>query len=606
MRDFQSVQSHRDYLISIIHSRRSRRQKGIVVNFEAGDFDLDVELFKIGNGSLGGKARGLAFMANLLQRVSEIHEKYPKVRLSIPQSLVITTEGFDTFLAENDLKRFATRDAADEEVTEAFHKAAFPQPIADDLRAYLARVTYPLAVRSSSLLEDAKFRAYAGLYRTYMLPNDHASLDVRLKQLIAAIKLVYASTYFQSPKAFSRRVGHRTEEEKMAVIIQQLVGEHCGRHFYPAISGAAQSYNYYPFGAHEAGRRDRHHRPRPGQDRHGGGKGAALLSPPSAGPAPAFDGRRHPGQLPAVFLQPQTGRPLPGARDQRGCQPRKARGGDGRRRPAGEGLLRVFPARREPHPRNLRPGRLCRADLFRGAEVRPFSAGADARRRARPGPGGHRQPRGARVLREPEAVHRRPAGVRPAPAATDDGPRRTRAGGHRPRRDRRRAFCTSSQALGNGEKTEIADIVFVKPEAFDVGRTLEIAREIGQLNAALMAEQRKYLLIGPGRWGSADRWLGIPVSWAEICGVGAMVETTAAELKADPSQGSHFFHNITTLDITYCTVNPEKGDRLDWAWIAAQPRAAETRYVARVRLPHPFVIKADGRSSRCVMFVKEG
>jgi hypothetical protein len=121
-----------------------------------------------------------------------------------------------------------------------------------------------------------------------------------------------------------------------------------------------------------------------------------------------------------------------------------------------------------------------------------------------------------------------------------------------------------------------------------------------------MAEQRKYLLIGPGRWGSADRWLGIPVSWAEICGVGAMVETTAAELKADPSQGSHFFHNITTLDITYCMVNPDKGDRLDWAWIGSQPRAAETHYVARVRLTEPFVIKADGRSSRCVMFVKEG
>ncbi len=172
--------------------------------------------------------------------------------------------------------------------------------------------------------------------------------------------------------------------------------------------------------------------------------------------------------------------------------------------------------------------------------------------------------------------------------------------------EERRAFCVSSQALGNGEKTEIADIVFVKPEAFDVRLTPQIAREIGQLNAALMATQRKYLLIGPGRWGSADRWLGIPVSWAEICGVGAMVETTAAELRADPSQGSHFFHNITTLDITYCTVDPEKGDRLDWAGFVARPRAAETPHVAHVRLPQPFVIKADGRSSRCVMYVKDG
>jgi hypothetical protein len=168
-----------------------------------------------------------------------------------------------------------------------------------------------------------------------------------------------------------------------------------------------------------------------------------------------------------------------------------------------------------------------------------------------------------------------------------------------------RAFCASSQALGNGEKTDIADIVFVKPESFDVRRTPDIAHEIGQINAGLVHAQRKYLLIGPGRWGSADRWLGIPVSWAEICGVGAMVETTAPELRADPSQGSHFFHNITTLDITYCTVIPETGDRLDWAWLGSLQRQAETRHVAHVRLDGPFVIKADGRSSRCVMYVRD-
>jgi hypothetical protein len=167
-----------------------------------------------------------------------------------------------------------------------------------------------------------------------------------------------------------------------------------------------------------------------------------------------------------------------------------------------------------------------------------------------------------------------------------------------------RAFCVSAQSLGNGEKSDIADIVWVKPEAFDVRRTPEIAREIGRLNAALTRQGRRYVLIGPGRWGSADRWLGVPVSWAEICGVGAMVETTAAELKADPSQGSHFFHNITTLEITYCTVDPEKGDRLDWAWLGALPREAQTDFVAHARLPQPFVIKADGRSSRCVMFVR--
>jgi hypothetical protein len=168
-----------------------------------------------------------------------------------------------------------------------------------------------------------------------------------------------------------------------------------------------------------------------------------------------------------------------------------------------------------------------------------------------------------------------------------------------------RAFCTSSQALGNGEKADLADIVFVKPDAFEVGRTLEVAREIGQLNAGLTAAGCRYLLIGPGRWGSADRWLGIPVSWADITSVSAMIETTAPDLKVDPSQGSHFFHNITTLDITYCTVNPDAGDRLDWEWLTAQPRVSETRFVAHVRLPRPFVIKADGRTSRCVMMAEE-
>ena len=189
------------YLISLIGSRRSRRQKGVVANFEAGAFDLDTEFFKIGKGSLGGKARGLAFMGNLLQRVRDIHRKLrdrPAVhppdarghhrRPSTPSSRKTTSSASPP------------SEAADEEVAEAFRSATFPQPIADDLRAYLARITYPLAVRSSSLLEDAKFRAYAGLYRTCMLPNDHPSLDVRLRQLIEAIKLVYASTYFQKPQ----------------------------------------------------------------------------------------------------------------------------------------------------------------------------------------------------------------------------------------------------------------------------------------------------------------------------------------------------------------------------------------------------------------------
>jgi hypothetical protein len=168
-----------------------------------------------------------------------------------------------------------------------------------------------------------------------------------------------------------------------------------------------------------------------------------------------------------------------------------------------------------------------------------------------------------------------------------------------------RAFCYSLNALGNAEKTDIADILYVKPDIFDAGRTQEIARQIGELNAVLLQEKRKYLLIGPGRWGSADRWLGIPVSWAEISGVGAMIETFSAELRAEPSQGSHFFHNISTLGINYVTVADDKQNSLDWDWISSLPVANETAFVAHAALDCPFVLKVDGRTSRCVMFMPE-
>ncbi len=601
--DFHTAESHRQYLISLVGSRRSRRQKGVVANFEAGAFDLDTEFFKIGKGSLGGKARGLAFMGNLLQRIGDIHRKFESVRLFIPQTLVVTTDAFDAFVGENELKRFATQEAADEDVAEAFRRAAFPQHVADDLRAYLARITYPLAVRSSSLLEDAKIRAYAGLYRTCMLPNNHGSLDVRLRQLIEAIKLIYASTYFGSPKAFSRRVGHRSEEEKMAVIIQKLVGRPSGRYFYPAISGVAQSHNYYPFGPMK---------PEEGIATIALGLGKTVME----GEKALRFSPRHPQLLPQrstlkdildtsqrffYSLKLEGPYPDPGIREDVNLAKREvvdAPNDDAVRALSGYFLPNEGRIRESYDPAGypvLTFSQILKYDLFPLAPLltEVLALGQDGM--------------GCPVELEFAVDLHRGEGERPGFAFLQLRPMTARAEHVQvliPEEEASGAFCVSSQALGNGEKSDIADIVFVKPEIFDSARTVEIAREIGQLNAGLMRAGRKYLLAGPGRWGSADRWLGIPVSWAEICGVGAMIETTAPELRADPSQGSHFFHNITTLDITYCTVNPEKGDRLDWAWLATQPRAAETRFVAHVRLPRPFVIKADGRSSRCVMFVR--
>lgn len=245
--DFADLASHRRFLVSVIHERRMQRQKGVVVDFDPRAFDEDSEFLKIGTGSLGGKARGLSFISALLRRNPALQTKFSDVDIIIPQTLVVTTEVFSTFIEENNLRELAEVDLPDEVIVERFVKANFPEKFRAQLSGFLSHFGYPLAVRSSSLLEDAQFRAYAGLYKTYMLPNDNPDLECRLEQLIMAIKMVFASTYFQGPKAFSKRVGHLTEEEKMAVVVQKLIG---GRHknfFYPAIAGIAQSYNYYPY-----------------------------------------------------------------------------------------------------------------------------------------------------------------------------------------------------------------------------------------------------------------------------------------------------------------------------------------------------------------------
>jgi CheY-like chemotaxis protein len=599
--DFSSVKNHRQYLISMIQTRRQRQLKGVVANFDAGDFDLDTEFFKIGNGSLGGKARGLAFVANLLQRLPVVQKKFEDVDIFVPQTLVVTTEGFDAFVEENDLKKLAKSNVPDEEIAEAFRRARFPQWIAQELKAYLARIKYPLAIRSSSLLEDAQFRAYAGLYRTYMLPNVDPDLEIRLKQLVGAIKLVYASTFLQDPRAFSKQVGHRTEEEKMAVVVQQLVGEQYGDYFYPTISGVAQSHNYYPFAKM---------RPEEGIATVALGLGKTVME----GEKALRFSPKYPQLLPQrstvddVLQNAQQffyALKMAGDHPQRGtledANLEKRNVSDADEEPPVKLLAstyipeehRIRDSAHMPGYRVLTFAQIMKYGRFPLAEIltEVLTLGQEGM--------------GCPVELEfsiniPNDPERKPQfaflQLRPMTARADL--LQVEIGDD----EAAGAFCVSGRALGNTERKDMADILFVKPDGFDPAKTPQIAREIGELNARLLSEYRKYLLIGPGRWGSADRWLGIPVSWADICGMGAMVETSSSRLKADPSQGSHFFHNITTLGIPYATVSD--GDFIDWNWLASQPVTNETAHVVHLKLDKPFILKVDGRSSKCVMYVK--
>jgi hypothetical protein len=600
---FADARSHSAYLTSIIHRRRMQRQRGVVIDFDSKYLDHDFEFCKIGGGSLGGKARGLAFMNTLLHQHAELHEAFPDVKIRIPQTLVITTEGFEAFIEQNDLYGLAKRDLGDEEIARRFMAAALPDRLTRQLAAYLAKVRVPLAVRSSSLLEDAQYRAYAGLYNTYMLANDRDDADCRLAQLAGAVKMVFASTYFSAPKAFSRRVGHRTEEEKMAVMVQQLVGARWGSHFYPAISGVAQSWNYYPF---------QQMTPHDGVAAIALGLGKSVMG----GESSLRFSPRHPRLLPdrstlddllanaqRYFYALEMGSAA--------CELGVDDSATLARREICDATDEA-PVRTLSSAYVYREGRI--RDAFHGSSSPVVTFHPVLKYNTWPLSG---------ILSDLLAIGEAGMGspvemefcmnLPPAP----DAPAEFAVLQLRPMGAREelmqvditgdeidRALVCSRQALGNTVSHGIRDVVYVKPDGFDPSKTPVIAKEIGKINARLRRSGRRYLLIGPGRWGSADRWLGIPLRWEDISGVGAIVEADHPRLRAEPSQGSHFFHNITTMGIPYLMVTAGQGGRVDWEWLKRQESTEETANVAIVRLAHPLVLKVDGRKGCAVVVAK--
>ncbi len=590
----------RKFLVSNIHVRRRRRQKGVIVNFDAHDFDPDTEFFKIGNGSVGGKARGLAFASDLLRHHSEMMQEFSDVNIIIPNSLVITTDGFEAFIHDNHLLKIANTDMPDEEIAQKFLQAKFPKWIRDDLEAYLHDIHYPIAVRSSSLLEDAQFRAYAGLYRTYMLPNDCPSYVQRTEHVINAIKLIYASTYFKGPKSFSQRVGHRTEEEKMAVIIQSMVGDTYGEHFYPAVSGVAQSHNYYPFS---------HMKPEEGIATIALGLGKMVVE----GEKTLRFSPKYPQLLPqrstVEDILENSQRYFYSLKLEKTCSMLSINDTSHLDKREISDAEKEYPVSFLSSTYIPNEHRIRDTSHVPGHRVITFSQ--ILKYNSFPLPD---------ILNEFLTIGQKGMGcpvelefsvnlsqnqdTQPTFALLQLRPMTARADLEVvdiSNEEIEKAFCYSSNALGNAHKGNITDIIYVKPDTFDPAKTIEIAREIGEMNKYLAQEDRKYLLIGPGRWGSADRWLGIPVDWADICNVDIITETESERLNAEPSQGSHFFHNITTMGINYISVSEKDGGFFKGDWLTSLPAKEESAHVRYVALDKPITIKVDGRASRCVM-----
>ena len=602
--EFDSVQALKLFLISSIQNRRKGRQKGVISELVPGQYDPDSDFVKVGKGSLGGKARGLAFMSTGLKEARELQSEFEEIDIHVPQTLVVTTEAFDEFIQSNDLKDIADSDVSDEDITAAFLRAEFPVWLQEELERILVQKAYPLAVRSSSLLEDAQFQPFAGIYRTYMLPNQHMKLDVRVRRLVQAIKLVYASTYMAAPRSYAQSTMHRIEDEKMAVVIQQLTGARYGQYFYPAISGVAQSYNFYPVS---------HMKPEEGIAHIALGLGRTVVE----GSTSLRFSPKYPQLLPQFSAVDDILRNSQRFFYALNMEDFPEDFGSATHLTDDVTLAKLDLDMVPDHPPvrhlcsyyNPQEHRIRDSSVGSGYPVLTFasvlkyqsfplpdllSAVLEMGRRGMGCPVeiefsvnlpfyGDRKPEFSLLQIRPMAIshHNRNVEIES--------------------RDIDNAFCYSTMALGNGMFSDISDIVLVHPDTFDPAKTVDIAAEIGKMNGKLTTEGRKYLLIGPGRWGSADRWLGIPVSWREISGVGAIVETTAENLKADPSQGSHFFHNITSLGISYLNTTDTGEDFIDWQWLDALAVHEKTGYLKHIRLDNPLTLKIDGKSSRAVL-----
>jgi CheY-like chemotaxis protein len=594
--DYASPQALRESLIRSIASYRLEQARTLVTDFDRGDFDLSGDFYRMGGGSLGGKARGLAFVRRLLARQG-LRDRFEGVEIAVPVSAVLGTDIFDRFLDDNDLRQFAIECEDEEEIRRRFRAARFPEEAARDVAAFLERATWPLAVRSSSLLEDSQHQPFTGVYDTLMLANNAWSVGERLDRAILAIKRVYASTFSPHAKAYLAATPYRLEEEKMAVILQKVVGAPRRERFYPDFSGVARSHNFYPAPPMAAG---------DGIVAAALGMGRAIVE---GGACIRFCPRfpRHILQFASVDDMRETTQrefwalPLEGGAADGGMReepfPLAVAEGDGALAAVASTYSpendAVYDGLSRPGPRLVTFAPVLKQGLFPLAPVlstlmaegehgmgAPVEIEFAVNLRVPPGRRsefGFVQMRPLALMRESEAVEI--GAVDPAAV-----------------------LCRSQRVLGNGRIEGIRDLVVVDFQRFERARSREAAAEVGRLNGVLLAARTPYALIGVGRWGSRDPWLGIPVTWDQVSGTQVIVEAGLRDLRVTPSQGTHFFQNLTSFNVGYFTVNPESGDgTVDWDWLESLPALSSAAHVRHIRLDKPVLVLMNGKKNEGVV-----
>lgn len=555
----------------------------------------------IGTGNLGGKAKGLVDINEVLQNEID-SELYPEIILDIPAMTVIRTDIFDAFMKRNNLYKIALSDYPDDRIAHAFQKASLPFEILGDLRSLISQVNSPLAIRSSSMLEDSQHEPFAGIYGTKMTPNNQPDATSRFNKLIEAIKYVYASTFFKAAKDYMKATAHSIEDEKMAVIIQEVIGEKHDTRYYPELSGVARSYNYYAFGNAS---------PEDGIVNLALGLGKTIVDggtswsfspafpkadPPfgsisdmlkntqnnfwavNMGKAPAYDPVNEAEYMVnenisfaekdktlkyiASTLDSNSGRIITGI------------GKNGPR------LLNFAPI--------LRLNNIPLVDLV----SKMLKVCEEAVKETV-------EVEFAMTFHENKPHRLGFLQVRPMVVSTEEVvvEKEELTGNN--------VLCSSTSVLGNGTNNNITDVVYVKTNDFNAGLTYKVANDIEKVNNKMVAENRPFLLIGYGRWGTSDAWAGIPVDWGQISGAKVIVEAPLAGMNSELSQGSHFFHNVTGFGVLYFSV-PYSGEfPIDWDWLNNIEAEIETDLIRHVKLTEPLSVKVDGRCGNGVIIKKE-
>ena len=600
LEDFKSLDDARKYIHKAISSFRSSKAKGIIAEFSKRTFDEYLSFSRIGEGTIGGKARGLAFINSIITKET-FQNRFRNLLITIPRTVVLSTEVFEEFMESNNLYKIGFSGRNDEEILRMFINARLPESVRIDLSTIISFSRNPLAVRSSSKLEDSYFQPFAGIYNTYMVPRPE-NRELALRLVEQAIKCVYASVYFRTSKSYMLATANALDEEKMGIIIQEVCGNRYGERFYPVISGVARSVNYYPV------------YPEKSADgianiAFGLGKliaegGIALRFSPKypkklmqlSSAESALKNTQH--YFYALDLNPDKF--IPSVDDKINLLKLKIENAE-------NDLALKYVASVYDMENNIirdginSPGR--KIITFSNILIHntfPLAEVIDMLLQT-----------GQKEMNNPIEIEfavnlDRPEGqpgifhflqIRPVVAYHKELHFRI------DKVDIQQTIIYSEMAMGNGIFKNISHILYVKPESFNASKNLQIVREIEELNNKLISAKENYVLVGPGRWGSSDPWLGIPVRWAQISGARVIVESDLENYQMDPSQGTHFFHNLTTFGVGYFTISPYVDEgHFDVEFLNSQKAIDETKHLRLVKFDSPIRIEVDGRNNKGVVY----